>query len=1206
MALLMLNQSFRKNTKLIELRDLLINKMDKKSKILVLEDNKLDRKVLQTIIVKSGLEAQFEMVDNEPDYINSLRNFIPDIVLADFVIPGFGGMEALQILKTECPDTPFIFVTGQLSEETAIDCLKDGAWDYILKSQIKRLPVAIKSALRLYGEKKEKERVNKEITQSEIRFRSMADNINEGILIFEHKMLSYLNLQAKTLLRLESVSPENITIEDIIPTEKLQELENITKNSDGEKTTLIEFIKYYPNEHDFDLCLLYRCTTSAIADPSQNYYFTISDITQRQIDLHSQSLKLKFTNHLVDATNLDDLFKSFTGLLDQYLHVKNFAIAILEEEKDMIRVIFIKDEKETPSYFPAGNTFAAKVIKNQELIYLKDADILQIINKKQLDYVGFRAKVWMGVPFETTRYKGLVVIQDYVNENLISKNDIGLLKYITEQIGKQLERRYFMEDIKASEFKFRELFVNMSSGAAVLSPLDNGNDFSIKEVNNSAKKIFHGAKETMNIPISQVFGEDMSPGVFNIIQKVHQTGVSEYLPIKEYKTSANNYWLDFYIYKLTNGEIVIVFDDHTDRIQSQELIAENERRYRILSELTFEGILIHENGIVIDCNTSLENMFGYSHEELLGANFIEKLVAPESGELIKKNASAEISEPYEISGIRKNGDIFLLEQEAKNITIMGKMLRVVAMRDISSQQKAREEIRLSEEKFNKISNSANDAIILIDHLGKVSFWNKAAQQIFQYSHDEIIGKNLHQVLTPAKYHPAHEAGFAKFLHSGEGNAIGKTIELEAIKKDGDIIPVELSLSSINMGGKWNALGIIRDITERKKHETEILSAKRQAEEMNRLKTNFLSTMSHELRTPLNGILGFAEILKSSLNDPEMIDYTEIIMKSSLRLLNTFNLIIDLSVIEANELKVRKNPEDLAQLVDTIQEPYKAEAANKGLSLNVVYKIREAKTSTDQTLFSQALNNLLNNAIKYTQQGGITLSIDQAVKDNREYFSISVADTGIGISPKNISMIYDAFRQASEGYNRAFEGSGLGLHITKRYIDLLDGLIELESEPGYGSVFTIFIPKNDDETKKTGFSQETEKQESGMDLIQSKMPCVLYVEDDPDHREFVKLFLHGYYEVDTANDGPESISMVKNKIYDIILMDINLGPKMNGLEAVKEIRKIAGYQKTPIAAITANAMVSQKNEFLSEGCTHYISKPFNKKKLISFLENIVKG
>lgn len=300
--------------------------------------------------------------------------------------------------------------------------------------------------------------------------------------------------------------------------------------------------------------------------------------------------------------------------------------------------------------------------------------------------------------------------------------------------------------------------------------------------------------------------------------------------------------------------------------RNQQLILENEKRYKALSELTFEGIVIHKKGIIVDCNLSFCRMFGYDREELIGEYAADMLIHPDYRNMTLENARKGLAEPYETLAVKKDGAIFPVEQEGKNIVYNNEEVRVVAVRDITNRKNALEEIKLSEEKFNKITNAAKDAIILIDHEGNVSFWNKAAESLLQYLHGEIIGKNLHEIIAPEKYMPDYRKGFAKFLESGDGDAIGNTIELEARRKDGEIIPVELSLSSINIHGKWNAVGILRDITEWKKVETELMNARQHAQDMNQMKTNFLSTMSHELRTPLNGIQGFSEILYEILED----------------------------------------------------------------------------------------------------------------------------------------------------------------------------------------------------------------------------------------------------------------------------------------------------------------------------------------------------
>lgn len=639
--------------------------------------------------------------------------------------------------------------------------------------------------------------------------------------------------------------------------------------------------------------------------------------------------------------------------------------------------------------------------------------------------------------------------------------------------------------------------------------------------------------------------------------------------------------------------------------EKEKRISESEQRYKFLSELTFEGIVIHKDGLVKDCNLSFCRMFGYEREELIGKNVIDKLIHSESRQAVIENIARDLTVPYESKGIRKDGSVFPVEQEGKSIIYHGENVRVAALRDITSRKEALAEIRLSEEKFQKISNAAKDAIVLLDSDGNVSFWNAAAEELFQYSKEEIMGENFHQLIAPEKYMEAHKKGFEQYLKNGEGPAIGRISELEAIRKDGKILPVELSLSSINIRGKWNAVGIIRDISVRKKAEAEMLAAQQHAEDMSMMKTNFLSTMSHELRTPLNGILGFSEILLESLEDPEYRSWAETIFKSSERILNTFNLIIDLAVLDANKLTVNKKPENILTIVQEVYNSYLSEANEKGLYLKMDIDLQEAPAEIDQVLLTQALNNLLNNAVKYTHHGGITISLNKLMVNGIDCYELIISDTGIGIPADKTPLIYLAFRQVSEGYNRTSEGMGLGLYITKKYVDLLDGFIDMESEVGVGTKFTLYFPEKGKD-KVSGFAGLATHMPVRKGIPKDGMANVLYVEDDAGHRQFVKLFLKGIHHVDCAANATKALELVAQKSFDIILMDINLGPGMNGLEVVEKIREMPQYKTIPVVAVTANALISQKNEYLARGCSHYIAKPFRKQKLIDFIANALAG
>jgi len=1173
-------------------------------KILILEDSDLDKRILSLYLERAEFESEQQMVDSEAAFVDSLKSFHPDIVLADYLLPGFDGIQALAHHKSICPDTPFIFVTGQMSEETAIECLKLGAWDYIMKTRIKRLPVAIVNALKLRDEINEKKKKENEIRRSELRFRSMAANISDGLLIIESGEVVYFNEQAVSLLRFENNNPEYVKLEELLPEPIFTKIENHLKADDGKDFLNIEFEKYYPSPDNFNMCVLYKLSVEGRNAGQFNCYITLSDVTNSRLMQREEKLKLNFTRHLIEAQTAEELFEITTVGLETFLKVKNFAIALHEPENDMIKVVFIKDEMETPLYFQAGNTFSARVIKHQEMIFLQSDQINEQLEKNEAEYVGFKAKVWLGVPFFTSLYKGAVVIQDYENENLISKNDIGLIQYIAEQVGKQLEKKFAFEAIKNSEIKFREMFENMSSGVLILEPVNAGEDFILLDKNKSALAIFPGLESSTNVSVKEGFSLGNDKAFLEMLTEVYKSGESLQLTVKKYDVANIPIWLDFYIYKLPSAEIVIVFNDHSQRIRSEFLLKESERRYRTMSEITFEGILIQEAGNIVDCNLSFARLFGYQRDDLLGKNYPDLLLDSESRDKINQIIHDKLTGIFELIGVKKDGSIIPLEIEIRNFPYYEKILRVVAFRDITFRKKAIEELQLSEEKLMKITQSAHDAIILMDHNGNLSFLNNAAEQLFEYNFDEVVGKNLHKLLAPPEYLPQHHSGFEKFLKTGDGDAIGKTLELEAVRKSGERFPVELSLSSIKIDGQWNAVGILRDISSRKKYEAEIIAAKQLAEEMNRMKTNFLATISHELRTPLNGILGFSEILLDCIDSEEHKQMIEIIRRSSQRLLNTFNLIIDLSVIEAKELKVRKQPQNLAELIINLQEQYQASAADKYLYLKVDIEDMLAIIETDGDILSQVIRNLLDNALKYTETGGITISLKKEFRDDYSGFAIEVSDSGIGIPPQQISLIYDAFRQASEGYNRAFEGMGLGLHIAKRFVDELGGSINVESEPEKGSRFTIFLPLEPIQAAIKPENPLSAESTFPDNVEKTVLPKVLYVEDDPDHSEFVFLFLKNIFEVHLAEDGPTGIEKAKANHFDCILMDINLGPQMNGLEAVKEIRNIPGYENTPIAAITANAMVTQQAEYLSGGCSHYISKPFTKKKLLEFVEKLV--
>ncbi|MEJ2506990.1 MAG: ATP-binding protein, partial [Ignavibacteriaceae bacterium] len=388
-----------------------------------------------------------------------------------------------------------------------------------------------------------------------------------------------------------------------------------------------------------------------------------------------------------------------------------------------------------------------------------------------------------------------------------------------------------------------------------------------------------------------------------------------------------------------------------------------------------------------------------------------------------------------------------------------------------------------------------------------------------------------------------------------------------------------------------------DITEKKKHLEEITAAKEKAEEMNRLKTTFLTNMSHELRTPLIGLLGLSEAMLDEL-EGDLKESMDLINQSGQRLLRTLSTILDYSKIESEKIEIAVTEVPIEDLLKKQVKLYQAFARKKGVSIIEDFELNDAKISTDEKLLYDIVNNLLNNAVKFTSRGTVTLS---AFKDEK-YLTIKVADTGIGIAKDKLEIVFEEFRQASEGTSRSFEGTGLGLAIAKKYTLLLNGNINVVSKVGKGSTFTVKLPLN-----PGNISHDISNIKSQLPV--QKIPKdgfkkILLVEDDAISRKTIEKMLEKEFNVISVGNAKDAIENARQGTFDAILMDINLGRGMDGIQTTKVIRKIKGYESVPIIAMTAYAMENDKEEFLRSGCSHYIAKPFSIKEILEHLNQVL--
>ncbi len=391
--------------------------------------------------------------------------------------------------------------------------------------------------------------------------------------------------------------------------------------------------------------------------------------------------------------------------------------------------------------------------------------------------------------------------------------------------------------------------------------------------------------------------------------------------------------------------------------------------------------------------------------------------------------------------------------------------------------------------------------------------------------------------------------------------------------------------------------------ELEKTNVELISAKEQAEEMNKLKSIFLANMSHELRTPLISILGFAELLQLELLNAEQLELVDQVLKGGRRLNLTLNSILEWSKLESEKLSLKLSPFNLSQEIQKNIALYLPMANLKKLFIRSEFCDPNLIATIDTGLFDKAFFQLIHNAIKFTDKGGIIVALNQIKKEEVVWAVIQITDTGIGIPKENLDKIFVEFRQSSEGPSRSYEGSGLGLSIAKKMIELMNGKIEIESEIGKGSTFSIWLPAVLDEKALNLKIEEKRKTIEVNPAIRKTdlAPIVLLVEDNQSNRMLVNRMLGKDFRVQEAEDGFTGIALASQNLFNLILMDINLGYGISGIETMQGIRKIPGYFKVPIIAVTAYAIFGDKERLLKEGFDDYIQKPFTKEELINHVK-----
>ena len=392
---------------------------------------------------------------------------------------------------------------------------------------------------------------------------------------------------------------------------------------------------------------------------------------------------------------------------------------------------------------------------------------------------------------------------------------------------------------------------------------------------------------------------------------------------------------------------------------------------------------------------------------------------------------------------------------------------------------------------------------------------------------------------------------------------------------------------------------IRD--EKRQAEEALVQARDEAEEMNRLKDAFLANMSHEIRTPLTAIIGFADLAAAKAAESQR-GHIRQIKTSSYRLLNTLNSVLDLSMLEAGTLTLNRDVLDVAAEVQQTVQLLHTLARDKGLDVQVQLPASKVEALLDRACLGRILNNLVGNAIKFTERGEVTV----AVHARAEQVEIVVSDTGIGISEAFMPRLFEAFKQESTGLARSHEGTGLGLAITKKLVSLMEGEITVESRKSEGSRFTVAFPRLITQPEASTKTPD----DGGLFASGKRLPWptrVLTVDDNPAMLYLLERFLEEVLEVQevgAAGDEETALALARLHRYDVVLLDINLGVIRTGVDVLHELRQVPEYATIPAVAVTAYALPGDRERFLEAGFDAYLGKPFTEEELRQVLIEVL--
>ncbi|MEJ5351060.1 MAG: PAS domain S-box protein [Melioribacteraceae bacterium] len=1026
-------------------------------KVLIVDDDSIMIQYLTESLICKINDIDIEGVTSAEDCLELIQKEKYDILLVDHIMPGMNGLELIKKIMNLNYNVPIIFLTGYGDINVAIQALKYGAVDYINKNKIEidELALLLKDVYNKYSlHKLSTEKYIPEVYN--VLYIEHDENDIELTVDYIKRQVKNINLTAvktanEAFQLLENKPFDVILIDLLMPELNGIEIFKKLKTSGYDKPVII--LTGSTDEESAITALKLGVYDYIIK--RKNYLLQLPSAIEHAYAIY----KLKLMNE-----------EKQNQIIELNKKLEEALIKTYEEKVKAEQQLILTKERFKDLFY--SNPIPMLIIDERTQKFIE-------VNDEAVKYYGYTRDEFLKISFKE------ICLDENYSELISSNDEVSVITNLCTQKKKN-------GDIIFAEIKSNLLEETKEHKLKLIAVYDLTEKIKLEEELKEEKELFRTLADTTTTAIFVYKGEHFVY-VNKAVQRISGYSEDELLNMKFWdivhpefrdlvkqrglerqqgKDIPSNYefkiickdgtekWLDFTAGVIKwKGEIASIGTafDITERKKAEEEVKRNEERYKLFFHNDISGDFeFKPDGTILICNDSLVKILKYDNkEEILNKN-VKDFFA--SGE-IRESLFEEIQkygrvQNRELELIAKDGSIVNVIENVVGVFDDNNNLEKIVgyIFEITERKKAENELRKSEEKFRKMFETANEGIMIVDENNLISTVNKKMADMLGYKINEIIGNKVTSFLP--------EEEIESFLNEIEKRKKGELAQLERkfVKKDGSIIYTLISASPFidDEGNYKGSFAMITDITERKKMELDLILAKEKAEDSDKMKSLFLAQMSHEFRTPLHTILSYLSLLHEDLTSRNISDidfYFNSIDSASRRLIRTVDMILNMSQLQVGFYKPNfKEINLIDDIIKKVINDFITATEEKNLYIKLLPKTKEIKILGDEYSLIQLFANLIDNAIKYTKEGGIIITVFN--KDNN--LCVSIEDTGIGIAKEYLPKLFEPFSQESTGYTRAFDGVGLGMSLVKEYCKINGAEIHVESEKNVGTKITIIF------------------------------------------------------------------------------------------------------------------------------------------------------